>query len=70
MAKTQPWFHAFDLSNLKTVLQTAETFSGDGFVSKTVTWLCCYCVMFVVDANFCSSFAVNMRVIQSKSLLL
>ena len=28
------------------------------------------CVLFAVDANFCSSFTVNMRVIQSKSLLL
>jgi len=60
-------FPAFDLSKFH---ETAETFSGDGFVSETVTRLCCYCVLFVVDANFCSSFTVNMRVIQSKSLLL
>jgi len=50
--------------------ETGETFSGDGFVCETVTWLCCYCVLLAVDANFCSSFTVNMRVIQRKSLLL
>jgi len=42
--------------------ETSETFSGDGFVRKTITWLCCYCVLFAVDANFCSLFTVNMRV--------
>ena len=46
--------------------KTGETFSGDGFICETITWLYCYWVLFAVDANFCSSFTVNMRVIQSK----
>jgi len=75
-------FHAIDLSNLKPVSRNRRNLLGRWFRlrNRQVTVLLLCFVWFIAtaltasfvcgNANFCSSFTVNMRVIQSKSLLL